>query len=411
MIYLITSVALAIVFAVAFGGVMGLIFAFIVGFWCTFSLMASVDTFVTGNNRGVDWAKNTLLLGLRNLYKGWYFLLVPLSAVVLVVCGFLLAPLWFLLQYFYNLGSRVDNIAAQAGAKIISFFDTVWYVPYILGICVLAGLSIFTFAAPAQIYRHMHWGWWIAIISLLCILLVVVVGIRRSDRYIKSGRATFALCLLSLAAIPVVALAIHSSTNEIYYISDRGDMRIFGNAPQNQDTVFVLENDIDFGGKRVRWFGKYTEFKGVFDGKGYTLSNFKVKKNAVSTNSSYTDGTEGLSLPHALGLVVRNHGVLRNLNISDAKITMGYNSLMPNVCYGTLAGINASGGSVVDCSVVDCIATYVKPKRDTIRAFMTVGKNVGEVRVTESYSPDYKPDASFVQEGWVLVPQISGTTE
>ena len=59
-----------------------------------------------------------------------------------------------------------------------------------------------------------------------------------------------------------------------------------------QDMNYVLDSNIDFGGYDITPIGISTEdveriFTGVFDGKGYTLMNFKIREASVLGDTSY----------------------------------------------------------------------------------------------------------------------------
>ena len=77
----------------------------------------------------------------------------------------------------------------------------------------------------------------------------------------------------ALACIPLIIIALVSSKSRTYEIYTASDMKAFGNAPTGYETVFILQNDIDFEGENVSWYGKCEEFNGIFEGNGYTLSN------------------------------------------------------------------------------------------------------------------------------------------
>ena len=91
----------------------------------------------------------------------------------------------------------------------------------------------------------------------------------------------------------------------------------------NQETMsknYILMNDIDFEGGNVESFStnatKATKsFTGIFDGQGYALKNFTLVKSTMS------NAGQEVSLFGNVGIDVNNVGVVKNLNVTGAKMS------------------------------------------------------------------------------------------
>jgi len=99
------------------------------------------------------------------------------------------------------------------------------------------------------------------------------------------------------------------------------------------DTTFELQADIDLGDDEWIPIGNsseysYNSFSGIFDGKGYKISNFKI------TNSG-----------SRLGLFARNHGIIRNLGVESFTINASANHAggLVGENYGTIMGCYTTG--------------------------------------------------------------------
>lgn len=150
----------------------------------------------------------------------------------------------------------------------------------------------------------------------------------------------------------------------------------------DEATVFLM-NDIDLGG--AEWIpigddrSQRTEWHGVFDGQGYTISNFKITKKTDrddSNKSSYglfgnVKGTvknltvSGVSIsgtPKFIGALVGrlNGGLIENCHVVDSKVTCN------NWTIGGLVG-QFNDGKISGCSVTNT----------TVEGYAAVGGIVG----------------------------------
>ncbi len=84
---------------------------------------------------------------------------------------------------------------------------------------------------------------------------------------------------------------------------------------ENYSKVFLLMNDLDFGGQELYAIGhSEAEFSGTFYGNGHTISNFSIKKNEKFCLESST------SCYYGVGLFAVVSGNIYDLTIKDASI-------------------------------------------------------------------------------------------
>ena len=158
--------------------------------------------------------------------------------------------------------------------------------------------------------------------------------------------------------------ALISSPADYLYIAERinsGDYSFAG-------LYYALENDIDFGGTEIPVIGDGSTassyFVGNFNGKGYTISNFKIN-------------TYGISYVGLFGYVVSSGsgddgtGMIVNLNIDNFEITAQATQLS-SMFVGSFVGYGIAS------SVIACKATngYIEVKADSA-AFSYVGGAIG----------------------------------
>lgn len=97
------------------------------------------------------------------------------------------------------------------------------------------------------------------------------------------------------------------------------------NIENNLDGNYVLKNDIVLSGDEWRSIGGGLEFKGTFDGAGYTISNLYSER--------------GRSLFSVLG----ESAVVKNLTISGNMVANTYSALLATTSYGTIINCTSSG--------------------------------------------------------------------
>lgn len=126
----------------------------------------------------------------------------------------------------------------------------------------------------------------------------------------------------------------------------------------------VLENNIDLGGRTISGFGDDSGFfDGIFDGQGYTISNFTID----ATNRDYYAG-----LFNQVAQYSGENTVIKNLNVANATIK-GTSQV------GAIVG-GMNGNTVVEnCKVINC-DLYATKKVGSV-----VGYTAGGI-VTNNYA-------------------------
>ena len=101
----------------------------------------------------------------------------------------------------------------------------------------------------------------------------------------------------------------------------------------NLGGTYVLMNDIDCDGMALPLIGSDSAnaFRGLFEGQGYTISNYTVSPNQY------------------MGLFGYNTGTIRNLNVKDFKFNVENANTSDSVYVGGIVGYNA--GNIEKCGV------------------------------------------------------------
>ena len=151
----------------------------------------------------------------------------------------------------------------------------------------------------------------------------------------------------------------------------------------------VLENNIDLAGRTVSGFGDERGFfDGIFDGQGYTISNFKID----ATNRTYYAGLFNQVSQH-----IGENTVIKNLTVADSTIKgtsqvgaivggMNGNTVVENCkvinCdlyatkkVGSVVGYTA-GGTVKDCYAENCTVLYSEKDGGEILGYEYTGSTV-----------------------------------
>lgn len=172
----------------------------------------------------------------------------------------------------------------------------------------------------------------------------------------------------------------------VYHITSAADlvgmMNVTGNSIYKGKTI-VLDNNIDLGGRTVKGIGGIsTNFAGVFDGQGYTISNFKVD----STENSFYAG---------LFNQVSHGGTIKNLTVKNATI-------VGNSMVGAVA--SSLDNAVIDnCKAIDCTLIGVK------KVGAVVGYSAGST-VTNNYAENCTVIYSKKEGGEILGCKNTGST-
>ena len=173
----------------------------------------------------------------------------------------------------------------------------------------------------------------------------------------------------------------------VYHITSAanlvGMMNVTGNSIYKGKTI-VLDNNIDLGGRTVKGIGGISDnFAGVFDGQGYTISNFKVD----STENSYYAG---------LFNQVSHGGTIKNLTVKNATI-------VGNSMVGAVASSLDDDAVIDNCKAIDCTLIGVK------KVGAVVGYSAGST-VTNNYAENCTVIYSEKEGGKILGYQNTGST-
>lgn len=144
--------------------------------------------------------------------------------------------------------------------------------------------------------------------------------------------------------------------------------------------TFKLMADIDLGG--IDWTPIHG-FRGIFEGNGHTISNFKITKS-VDKSMGFFSLVDYDSQ--------KNQSIVRNLNLKDVEITATEDAQY----IGMIAGSNR--GKIQNCTTVG----VVNDSRTTLPYKVFVGTIVGR-------NNDSEPDGT-VASGTNLLTTTSGTT-
>ena len=184
-----------------------------------------------------------------------------------------------------------------------------------------------------------------------------------------------------------------ADANGVYHISTAAELVGMMNDSKypncNNYQNVVLENNIDLAGRTVSGFGDDSGFfDGIFDGQGYTISNFKID----ATNRDYYAG-----LFNQVSQYSGTDTVIKNLTVANATIKgtsqvgaivggMNGNTVVENCkvinCdlyavkkVGAVVGYTA-GGTVKDCYAENCTVLYSKKEGSEILGYKNTGSTV-----------------------------------
>lgn len=161
-----------------------------------------------------------------------------------------------------------------------------------------------------------------------------------------------------------------------------GLMEVTGNSIFIGKTI-ELQCNIDLGHHRVKGIGAGSNFAGVFDGKGFTISNFEVD----ARDRSYYAG---------LFNQVSHGGTIKNLTVANA--TIKGNSMV-----GAVASSLDSDAVVENCKAINCTLIGVK------KVGSVVGYSAGST-VKDNYAENCVIEYSEKEAGEVLGFENTGST-
>ena len=161
-----------------------------------------------------------------------------------------------------------------------------------------------------------------------------------------------------------------------------GLMNVTGNSIFIGKTI-ELQCNIDLANNTVKGIGGGSNFAGVFDGKGFSISNFTID----ATDRDYYAG---------LFNQVSHGGTIKNLTVKNAKIK-------GNSMVGAVASSVDSNAAVENCKAINCTLSAVK------KVGSVVGYSVGST-VKDCYAENCVIEYSEKEAGEVLGFENTGST-
>ena len=403
--YTLVSAVIGVTFGFAFSNEFVFYKGFLVAFFISFFLLTFIHTLARGTNV-MFFLACRVFLAMAPLFFLWFIYGLPGVVFVLlgIVGGFVTAPVWYFVSIVRKEVTR--NVALSIMIALLAIL-----------ICTGAIL----FIKPIWVYSLVGYGWIIAL-NIIVPIVVILISIFLKASWLISGKMLKRMIIASALCIPLMIFGILFSRNRTYEIYTAWDMRAFGNAPNSYETVFILQNDIDFEGKDVSWLGKQELFDGIFEGGGYTLSNIKCEVEA----ERYDINGEGPF--YNFGFVGTNNGIIKNLNFENCSFVIdSYNGENNDTAYiGILAAYNAKNGRIYNCTLKDCYAKYYRYQYtdywDDIHYQSTnAGYIVGSYTGGEDskFDPqankviitgEWKPDEKFFEkeENWLFITKEIG---
>ena len=339
--YTLVSAVIGLTFGFALSNQVEFHVSFLYAFFIAFFMLTFIHTLAKGCNWMFIIACK-VFLGMAPIFFLWFIYALPGVIFVLLgfVGGFITAPIW----YFISIVRRETTRNVVVGILMT-----------LIAVLVVAGVTLFI--KPILVYKLVSYGWVIAAFIVIPIV-TILISILLNSTYLIEEKTFKILLLTSLLCIPIMIFGVAFSRNRTYEIYTAADMRAFSNAPNNYKTVFVLQNDIDFDGEDVSWFGKQDEFDGVFEGGGYTLSNIHCETDAEYFSSDVWAGEDRYSF----GFANVNNGIIKNLNFKNCSFIVNcfVGDEFSDGYLGVVAGFNSSTAKVYNCTLADCYVKYYR---------------------------------------------------
>lgn len=140
---------------------------------------------------------------------------------------------------------------------------------------------------------------------------------------------------------------------KIYNLND------FMKIKDNLGGTYVLMNDINCNGLAIPIIGEdaTNSFRGVFEGQGYTISNFTASSNQY------------------MGLFGYSTGTIRNVNVADFNFIIGNSNTSDRVYIGGVTGYNA--GIIESCGILN--GNIEVTLNNALSAGLVAGESTGKV--------------------------------
>lgn len=181
-----------------------------------------------------------------------------------------------------------------------------------------------------------------------------------------------------------------------YVVSNAAGMVYFAAQVNEEGKNFkgetvLLADDIDLNNEPWTPIGQTgsTEFKGVFDGQGYTIKNLYIDSTA-ETGAHYSSGLFGWLENHGDGIVIKN------VNVDGATVKGNHNcAVIAGYVYGTIENCHVTDAEIVCTHANDdacgdkagVIAGYAGPATDGVKIIgcsaedctVTAGRDAGQL--------------------------------
>ena len=265
-----------------------------------------------------------------------------------------------------NPRERLDLKAV--GKKIGAFIKRL--VNYLIcAVAVMAGyLMIYD---PAVYFKKFHFtlvllvgGGVIAIAFIVALTRYYSVRNSTSEStYKQNSKARHISCQTTMlfVALLTMGLGMLMAKDRTYKLSTVEDFNLMCNIPFAGQADYVLENDVDFGGKDCPAYGAIGEFSGRFNGQGHAIKGIYISDGEFVIQESKLS-------EYSFGFVktVTKTGVIENLNFIDCFIIVS-DSEYRDTNTGIITGVN--GGLISGCNVTDSYL-FVKSLNESSTAYV-----------------------------------------
>ena len=266
-------------------------------------------------------------------------LIIVISAVaVFGIINYLLA----ILRVKKNNGGDAD--------WLLVIIQTLITLLYLVPSALLFVADLMLIVYPTAILGWLHFGWVIAltvVLALVGIVINIVLFRQGQDGYYddednpfmsRIGHRSIASILICVVSVVIMIIGLSTLGGKTLVIDNQKQINVIRNIPNPDKANYVLNTDIDCGITGSKWFGELQNYYGVFDGNYHTIKNISVN---ISNAGDY-------------GMVINNHGTIKNLCITDAQIRQSGEKYAYDVdlaTLGTICGINS--GTIENCRVID----------------------------------------------------------
>lgn len=156
--------------------------------------------------------------------------------------------------------------------------------------------------------------------------------------------SSLSLVALVLAFIPIALQTVHADVNISTCDQLLGTAAIGTNLRDNAAETYIQQNDIDCGGQSISVNFSSVDFTGVYDGNGFTISNFSIPSSTRASLFGYTDNAtiQNLTISNA-DVVCSSGGTCAILAADDNGSTFNNVSILNSTLYQNGGQSNMGG--------------------------------------------------------------------